>query len=110
MANAVLDGADALMLSGETAVGSYPVESVRRMAAVIEAVEESELYLLQPEPVRIAEDSFDDAIARAAAKATTEDLRLKVLAVYTESGHTASLVSAYDRPRAFLECRGTRPL
>ncbi len=100
VANAVLDGADALMLSGETAVGSYPVESVRRMAAVIEAVEESDLYRLQPEPVRIAEDSFDNAIARAAAKAT-EDLGLKVLAVYTESGHTASLVSAY-RPAACI--------
>jgi len=100
VANAVLDGADALMLSGETAVGSYPVESVRRMAAVIEAVEESELYRLQPEPVRIEEDSFDNAIARAAAKAT-EDLGLKVLAVYTESGHSASLVSAY-RPAASI--------
>ena len=98
VANAVLDGADALMLSGETAVGAYPVEAVRRMAAVIEEVESSELYRLQPEPVRIEEYSFDNAIARAAVKAA-QDLDLKALAVYTESGHTASLVSAY-RPDA----------
>ena len=98
VANAVLDGADALMLSGETAVGDYPVETVRRMAAVIEAVEASELYRLRPEPVLIQEYSFDNAIARAAVKAG-RDLELKVLAVYTESGHTAALVSAY-RPEA----------
>ena len=94
VANAVLDGADALMLSGETAVGAYPVEAVRRMAAVIEEVESSELYRLQPEPVRIEEYSFDNAIARAAVKAA-RDLDLKALAVYTESGHSAALVSAY---------------
>jgi pyruvate kinase len=100
VANAVLDGADALMLSGETAVGRYPVEAVRRMAAVIGEVEASELYRLQPEPIRIDEYSFDNAIAAAAVRAT-RDLGLKVLAVYTESGHTASLVSAY-RPQACL--------
>ncbi len=98
VANAVLDGADALMLSGETAVGAYPVESVRRMAAVIQEVESSELFRLQPEPVRIDEYSFDNAIARSAAKAA-RDLDLEALAVYTESGHTANLVSAY-RPEA----------
>jgi pyruvate kinase len=100
VANAVLDGADALMLSAETAVGGYPVEAVQRMAAVIEEVESSELYRLQPEPVRIDEYSFDNAIARAAVKAA-RDLDLKALAVYTESGHTAKLVSAY-RPGAAI--------
>jgi pyruvate kinase len=100
VANAVLDGADALMLSGETAVGAYPVETVRRMASVIAEVEASELYRLQPEPVRIDEYSFDNAIARAAAKAARE-LELKVIAVYTESGHSAALVSAY-RPEALI--------
>ncbi len=100
VANAVLDGADALMLSGETAVGAYPVEAVRRMAAVIEEVESSELYQLQAEPVRVEEYSFDNAIARAAVKAA-RDLDLKALAVYTESGHTASLVSAY-RPNTCI--------
>lgn len=64
------------------------------MASVIEEVESSELFRLQPEPVRIDEYSFDNAIARAAAKATG-DLGLEALAVYTESGHTAALVSAY---------------
>jgi len=94
VANAVLDGADALMLSGETAVGAHPVETVRRMAGIIAEVESSELYRLQPEPVRIDEYSFDNAIARAAAKAA-RDLGLKAIAVFTESGHSAAMVSAY---------------
>jgi pyruvate kinase len=98
VANAVLDGADALMLSGETAVGAYPVEAVRRMSGIIAEVEASELYRLQPEPVRIDEYSFDNAIARAAAKAAS-DLRLTAIAVYTESGHSAALLSA-SRPYA----------
>jgi pyruvate kinase len=100
IANAVLDGADALMLSGETAVGRYPVEAVGRMAAVIEEVEGSELYQVRPEPVRVDEYSFSNAIARAAVRAA-RDLDLGAVVVYTESGHTAELVSAY-RPQAPL--------
>ena len=100
VANAVLDGADALMLSGETAVGAHPVEAVRRMAGIIAEVEASDLFRLQPEPVRIDEYSFDNAIARAAAKAA-RDLDLKAIAVYTESGHSAALMSAY-RPDALI--------
>jgi pyruvate kinase len=101
VANAVLDGADALMLSGETAVGSYPVEAVGRMAAVIEEVEESELYRLKAQPLRVEEYSFSNAIARAAVTAAS-DLSLKAIAVYTESGHSASLVSAYRPPACIL--------
>jgi pyruvate kinase len=100
VANAVLDGADALMLSGETAVGEYPVAAVREMAKVVEEVEASELYRLRPEPLRVDEYSFSNAIARAAV-AATRDLALKAVAVYTESGHSASLVSAY-RPDASI--------
>ena len=98
VANAVLDGADALMLSGETAVGDHPVEAVGQMASVIETVEASELYRLQPPRLRIDEYSFDNAIARAASQAG-RDLELNALVVFTQSGRTASLVSAY-RPES----------
>ncbi len=97
VANAVLDGADALMLSGETASGAYPVEAVREMAAIIEEVEKSALFEAMPHPVRIDEYSFSNAIARAAVTAAAE-LKLKALAVYSETGHSAALVSAC-RPR-----------
>jgi pyruvate kinase len=79
-------------------VGQYPVEAVKRMAAVIKEVESSELYRLQPEPVRIEEYSFDNAIARSSVYAA-RDLGLKAIAVYTESGHSVRMVSAY-RPEA----------
>jgi len=101
VANAVLDGADALMLSGETAVGSYPVQAVERMCAVIEEVEASELYRLRPEPVTLEEYSFSNAIAHAAVSAA-KDLDLRAIAVFTESGHSASLVSAYRPPAGIL--------
>jgi pyruvate kinase len=102
VANAVLDGADALMLSGETAVGSYPVQVVERMSAVIEEVEASELYRLRPEPpVTPDEYSFSNAIAHAAVSAA-RDLELEAIAVYTESGHSATLVSSYRPPASIL--------
>jgi pyruvate kinase len=93
VANAVLDGADALMLSGETASGAHPVEAVQEMAAIIREVEGSSLFRALPHPVRAAEYSFSNAIARAAITAAAE-LKLKALAVYSETGHSASLVSA----------------
>jgi len=93
VANAVLDGADAVMLSGETASGAFPVEAVREMAAIIREVEASDLFHALPHPVRVCEYSFSNAIARAAVTAAAE-LKLKALAVYTETGHSASLVSS----------------
>lgn len=100
VANAVLDGTDAVMLSGETAVGRYPVEAVRTMARVVEEVEHSDIFRRRPEPLRVDEHTFSNAIARAAVKAA-EDLSLKALAVYTETGHSAALVSAC-RPECSL--------
>jgi pyruvate kinase len=94
VANAVLDGTDAVMLSGETAIGQYPVEAVKRMVAAVAEVESSDLFRLQPAHMKFEEYTFSNAIAAASVKASTE-LRLKALVVYTESGHTAALVSAY---------------
>jgi len=100
VANAVLDGADAVMLSGESAAGKYPLEAVRTMAAILEEVERSEIFERRPEPLRVSERSFSNAIARAAVQAA-EDLNLRALAVYSETGHSASLVSAC-RPMATI--------
>ena len=100
VANAVLDGADAVMLSGETAVGRYPVAAVQEMATIIDEVERSEIFGRRPAPERVSEYSFSNAIARAAVTAAA-DLQLKALAVYTETGHSAILASA-DRPDAAI--------
>ncbi|MBN1770322.1 MAG: pyruvate kinase [Deltaproteobacteria bacterium] len=107
VANAVLDGTDAVMLSGETASGKYPVEAVRTMASVIEEVEKSALFENAARPVRLKEYSFSNAIARAAVTAA-EDLGLKAFAVYSETGHSAALVSAC-RPRAWIAAFSRHP-
>src|SRR5580692_1216628 len=96
VANAVFDGSDALMLSGETAAGLYPLESVVMMARIITEAEASVTML--PRPARSGDLQINEAIAEAICHAA-EELKLKVVAVFTESGSSAGLVSKY-RPRA----------
>jgi pyruvate kinase len=96
VANAILDGSDALMLSGETAAGNYPLESVTMMDRIICEAEASVADM--PRPARYAELQISEAIAEAICHAARE-LRLKVVAVFTETGSSARLVSKY-RPRS----------
>ena len=68
VANAIFDGSDVVMLSGETAVGQYPVQAVEMMRAIIEQVEQSEQYLSAALPVVYGSAwQSDNATARAAA-------------------------------------------
>ncbi|MGA7918907.1 MAG: pyruvate kinase [Candidatus Acidiferrales bacterium] len=96
VANAIFDGSDALMLSGETAAGLYPLESVVMMDRIITEAENSVTSL--PRPARSGDLQINEAIAEAICHAA-EELHLKVVAVFTESGSSAGLVSKY-RPRA----------
>ncbi|HTV57590.1 MAG TPA: pyruvate kinase [Verrucomicrobiae bacterium] len=96
VANAIFDGSDALMLSGETAAGKYPLESVAMMDRIIREAEASVTEL--PRPARLAELSIHETIAEAICHAA-EELHLRAVAVFTESGASARLVSKY-RPRA----------
>ncbi len=107
VANAVIDGADAVMLSGETAVGKYPIETVREMAAIIEDVESSDILHPTQKPVKKQTKPFSSAVARAAVTAS-EDFNLKAIAVYTESGFSSGLVSA-NRPRAVIVALSRHP-
>ena len=89
VANAVIDGTDAVMLSGETSVGSYPVEAVTVMARIIEKAEAA--Y-----PQRAIEDTGQLSSARAVAHAAcslARDLGSRAVVVFTRSGMTARLVS-----------------
>jgi pyruvate kinase len=94
VANAVLDGSDALMLSGETARGKYPVESVQMMDRIVREAESSVASFPHPQPARcdVAETTAE-LICHA-----SEELNLKAIAVFTETGSTARLISQY-RPR-----------
>ena len=99
VANAVLDGTDAVMLSAETSVGEYPVEAVKTLAAVVEEVESSSFLseaLAERGPVAIT--SYSNAIADAAS-AIAKQMGLAAIACYTESGSSAALLSAH-RPQA----------
>jgi pyruvate kinase len=90
VANAVLDGADAVMLSGETSVGKHPIAAVRTMERIIDAVESDELRV--PELVRVSR-SRSSAIVRA-AKDVGETLDAKALATFTTTGDTARRLAA----------------
>ncbi|MCS7203953.1 MAG: pyruvate kinase [Thermodesulfovibrio sp.] len=90
VANAVLDGTDALMLSAETAVGKYPVESIKTMGSIISFTEKAF-------PVRVASSlitnkSFPEAIATGAVR-VAQEIKAKVIVVFTHSGFTALLIS-----------------
>jgi pyruvate kinase len=96
VANAIFDGSDALMLSGETAVGRYPIESVAMMDRIIREAESS--ITDQPQPQRPTELHINETIAEAICHAAQE-LHMRAIAVFTETGFSARLVSKY-RPRA----------
>ena len=98
VANAVLDGTDALMLSGETASGKYPVEAVRTMARIIGEIEGSTYYRQNLELPQLNMAVSANAIAHAAVIAARE-MRIKQIAVVSNSGGAARLMSEY-RPEA----------
>jgi pyruvate kinase len=90
VANAVLDGADAVMLSGETSVGAHPIGAVRTMERIIDAVESDTMSV--PEVMRRSR-SRSGAIVRA-AKDVSEALDVKALATFTQTGETARRLAA----------------
>jgi pyruvate kinase len=99
VANAVLDGTDAVMLSAETAIGAYPVEAVAQMSRIARVVETSQRYHDLPRVAfRENEPTFSNATALAAVQAA-EALGIQKIVAFTESGNTVRLLSRY-RPEA----------
>ncbi len=91
VANAVLDGSDALMLSEETASGDHPIAAVRMMDRIISEAEKIEQPALPPAP---SPDSIPDTIAGSVALAA-RNLPLSAIAIFTKTGATARLLSGY---------------
>ncbi|GGT12824.1 pyruvate kinase [Streptomyces chromofuscus] len=102
VANAVIDGTDAVMLSGETSVGTYAVETVRTMAKIVEAAEEDLLAKgLSPLTELNKPRTQGGAVARAAAE-MGDFLGAKFLVAFTQSGDTARRLSRYRSPIPLL--------
>ena len=108
-ANAILDGADAVMLSGETSVGAFPIETVRTMARIIEATEEEGGERIATIPGYYASDRA--AVICEAAGKIAEHLEARYLVTFTQSGRSARLMSRMRRAipmLAFTPLESTR--
>ena len=95
VANAVLDGADAVMLSGETSVGKYPIETVRTMARIIESTEKH--GVLRMASLTWKPKTKSGVISRAAAD-VAEAIDAKYMVAFTTSGDSARRMSRYRSP------------
>ncbi len=99
VANAVFDGADALMLSAETASGAYPLEALQMMVRIITEAEQSPAFKSHPPPRLIIDRAmFPNAISKATVSAA-QDTASRIIVAFTTSGDTARLMSDY-RPGA----------
>ncbi|AMB99699.1 pyruvate kinase [Aerococcus urinaehominis] len=100
VANAIYDGTDAIMLSGETAAGDYPVEAVQTMTRIAQTTEAQ----LVNRPVRqikeFGKGDMAEAISQSVAY-TAKNLSINTIVAATESGHTAKMISKY-RPNAMI--------
>ena len=101
VANAIYDGTSAIMLSGETAAGAYPVDALKTMSAIAERTENEEHYRSQ----RHAEIqiSVSDATAHAACL-TAKDVNAAAIVTVSESGNTARLLSKYRPQQPIIAC------
>jgi pyruvate kinase len=103
VATAVYDGADAVMLSAETAAGDFPVESVRMMNRIVERTEQDPLFRKITEASRLdPEPTAQDAISAAACQ-VAQTLSVKAIVTYTTSGST-TLRAARERPEVPVIC------
>ncbi|MFI1468601.1 pyruvate kinase [Streptomyces wuyuanensis] len=102
VANAVIDGTDAVMLSGETSVGKHPVETVRTMSRIVEAAEQEILAKgLPPLTERNKPRTQGGSVARAAAE-IGDFLGARFLVAFTQSGDTVRRLSRYRSPIPLL--------
>jgi len=100
VANAVFDGTDAVMLSAETATGRYPREAVSIMSRIVVEAEGNMIDFVQLRRRREHALSVPEAICESIAHAA-EDLPMGAIAVFTETGNTARMISKY-RPKAAI--------
>ena len=99
VANSVMDGADAVMLSGETSVGNYPVQVIERMCQIIMAVENSPLIKVPHEPPHVRTKRYITKSICYHAALMANEIKAKAICTLTNSGYTAFQISAW-RPES----------
>ena len=101
VANSVMDGADAVMLSGETSVGNYPVQVIEKMTQIIEAVEDSPLIQVPQNTPQVRTKRFITKSICHHAATMANVIKAKAICTLTNSGYTAFQISAW-RPQAHI--------
>lgn len=101
VANSVMDGADAVMLSGETSVGNYPVQVIRTMSNIIKSVEDSPLIQVPQNQIQIKTNRYITKNICHHAALIANEIDAKAITTLTNSGYTAFQVSAW-RPNAHI--------
>jgi pyruvate kinase len=111
VANAVLDGTDAVMLSAETAAGKYPTETVRAMARVCDGAEKHPSVQISKHRMDVTFTEISETIALSAMYAANHLDGIKAIITLTESGYTAKLMSRITSPQPiFALSRHTKTL
>ena len=103
VANAIYDGTSAIMLSGETAAGAYPVEALKTMSAIAERTENEPHYRDERFKEAHGQISVSDATAHAACL-TAKDVNAAAIVTVSESGNTARLLSKYRPTQPIIAC------
>ena len=103
VANAIYDGTSAIMLSGETAAGAYPVEALKTMSAIAERTENESHYRDERFKEAHGQISVSDATAHAACL-TAKDVNAAAIVTVSESGNTARLLSKYRPTQPIIAC------
>ena len=101
VANSVMDGADAVMLSGETSVGQYPVQVIEKMASICRNVEDSDLIKVPQEPPHIKTKRYITKTICYHAAHMADEINAKAITTLTNSGYTAFQISAW-RPSSHI--------
>ncbi|MEO8532685.1 MAG: pyruvate kinase, partial [Flavobacterium sp.] len=102
VANSVMDGADAVMLSGETATGNYPVQVIQKMTQICEAVENSPLINVPQNTPQIKTKRFITKTVCHQAALLANEINAKAICTLTNSGYTAFQISAWRPSSAHI--------
>ncbi len=101
VANSVMDGADAVMLSGETSVGNYPIQVIEKMTSILKSVEGSSLINVPQNPPHIRTKRYITKSVCYHAALMANEIQAKAISTLTNSGYTAFQISAW-RPSAHI--------